>query len=201
MVGGVPIAEGDGILALDDASGAWWRASVRETRGKQVLVHYSGCDDAWDEWIDASSPKLMRMDTVEQAKDMSAFQADTIEDAIDDEELLAQYRQRRWDDNARWQLQTFAGAQLGSFSGSVELYEADGAGGMRRAPLGTDDASCKCEGQILSNDAIELVESLPAAAAEFSLSTCPRPLGTVIRQPLDDDILCECPWCRGLHVL
>ena len=48
MVGGSPIEEGDGILCRDDESDAWWRSTIREIKGSKVLVHFTGCDDAWD---------------------------------------------------------------------------------------------------------------------------------------------------------
>ena len=60
LLGGIPAVVDDAILARDEASDAWWRASVRAVRGSQVLVHYSGCDDSWDEWVEASSPNLVR---------------------------------------------------------------------------------------------------------------------------------------------
>lgn len=169
LIGGLPIAEGDQILCRDDASDAWWRASVRETRGSQVLVHYSGCDDAWDEWMEASSPKLMRMDSAEQQRDKSPFQSDTIEDEIESEALLEEYRQERWDNNARWQLTTFAEAQMGAFAGEIELYEADGDGGVRRV-VGPWQPACSSSGEIVSNEEIELVDTLPAPAADLAVS-------------------------------
>jgi len=172
MLGGRPVEDGDGLLVNDDESQAWWRASVVTTKGPQVLVHFTGCDPAWDEWIDVDSPKLTRMDPVEQKKDESAFQSDTIGDDIDDEELLAQYRQSRWDQNARWQLNVFAEEQLGSWTGNIERYEADGSGGVR--PMDGSSAAwadCSCTTRISEDNTIEYVDSLPAAAAPLSVSS------------------------------
>lgn len=42
MVGGRPISEGEGLLARDDESNAWWRATVKQIRGSEVLIHYTG---------------------------------------------------------------------------------------------------------------------------------------------------------------
>ena len=30
----------------------------RDTRGSQILVHWPGCDDRWDEWREAASPSV-----------------------------------------------------------------------------------------------------------------------------------------------
>ena len=116
LLGGTPVELGDPLLCRDEESDAWWRASVRDTRENEVLVHFMGCDEAWDVWMDVRSPDISRMDSVEQKKDNNAFQSDTYETGLDDEELLAQYREERWDDNARWQLTTFAQAQVGELS-------------------------------------------------------------------------------------
>merc|ERR1719163_1350453 len=130
LIGGLPAEEGEGILCRDEESDAWWRATVREIRGSEVLIHFTGCDEAWDTWMEASSPDLMRMDKVEQKKDDNAFQSDSLEATLDDEELLEEYRRKRWEDNARWQLTTFAQAQLGAWAGEIALYELDGSGGV-----------------------------------------------------------------------
>ena len=57
-IGGMPVEEGESILCRDEASDAWWRASVRQIRGSQVLVHFSGCDDAWDQVRMPHKPRL-----------------------------------------------------------------------------------------------------------------------------------------------
>ena len=48
LIGGLPAEEGEGILCRDEESDAWWRATVREIRGSEVLIHFTGCDEAWD---------------------------------------------------------------------------------------------------------------------------------------------------------
>ena len=173
MIGGLLAEDGDPILCRDDASNAWWRATVRDTRGSEVLVHFSGCDDAWDEWMEASSPNLMRMDSVEVAKDRSAFQMDTYEEELDSEELLEQYRAERWDNNAKWQLTTFAEAQMGSWEGEIELYEADGKGGVRRV-VGPWQPKCSSVAEVATstgpNQEVELVDTLPLPAAGLAFS-------------------------------
>jgi hypothetical protein len=166
-LGGRPVEVGDGVLVNDDASGAWWRASIQDVRPGQVFVHYTGCDNSWDEWFDIDSPKISRMDTEEQRKDDSAFQSDTIEEDIEDEALLEQYRQKRWDDNARWQLNTFAQSQLGKWAGHMELYLADDAG--RMLPKELKSTACSCEARVCASNTIGLTESLPEAAAQLTL--------------------------------
>ena len=169
LIGGLPAEEGDLVLCRDDESEAWWRASVRETRGSEVLVHFSGCDDAWDAWMEASSPNLMRMDSAEQQKDKSAFQSDTVEEELGSEELLEEYRQQRWDNNAKWQLTTFAEAQMGEFAGEIELYGSDGDGGVRRVQ-GPWQPACSSKAEIVSNEEVELADTLPAPAASLAIS-------------------------------
>jgi hypothetical protein len=48
-IGGQVVVQGDGIVCRDQESDAWWRATVRDVRGSQVLVHWTGCDEAWDQ--------------------------------------------------------------------------------------------------------------------------------------------------------
>ena len=166
MLGGRPLLDGDGVLINDNASQAWWRASIRETRGRQALIHYTGCDPAWDEWIDVDSPKLIRMDDVESRKDESAFQSDTAMEGVDDEELLEQYRQQRWEDNARWQLNTFAQAQLGSWKGTMDLYSLDA---VERVKLVQDlvGGSCSSEARVCASNTIEIRDEMPAGASSL----------------------------------
>ena len=126
----VPVGEGDAVLCKDQASQAWWRATVRQTRGDQLLVHYMGCDDAWDEWFDASSPDICAVDAQEAAR--GAFQSEEAElelEGMGDEEILEAYRAQKWANNARWQLATFAQAQLGEWKGSCVAYEPSGPPG------------------------------------------------------------------------
>ena len=52
-----------------------------------------------------------------------AFQMDEYMDSLEDEELLEQMRQRKWAENARWQLNVFAQAQLGEWAGEATMYE------------------------------------------------------------------------------
>jgi hypothetical protein len=138
-IGGVPVRIGDGVLCKDPESGAWWRASVLERRGSQILVHYFGCDSSWDAWLEATTETVMPFDAAEKAKEASAFQSDSYEDSLgDDEEILAQYRAERWDDNARWQLNTFVAAQGGEWTGQYVQYDpvadSGGAASDARAP-------------------------------------------------------------------
>lgn len=119
-IGGEPARVDDAVLCRDRESNAWWRASVREISGKLVLIHYSGCDDYWDEWMEASSPNLMRLD-MDAPK--SAFQMEEFEMNLDDDELLEEMRKKKWRENARWQLNVFAQAQLGDWRGRCTLYD------------------------------------------------------------------------------
>jgi len=167
-IGGVPVEEGQGILCRDDESEAWWRATIREVRGSQVLVHFTGCDEAWDTWKESDSPDLMVMDRAEQATADNAFQSDSIEADMDDEELLAEYRRKRWEDNARWQLTTFAQSQLGSWAGELELYELDGDGGVAKR-VGPWTPQCSCEvTAVTDNTELELADSLPSVAEAYA---------------------------------
>ena len=175
----------EGLLCRDEESQAWWRATVREKRDNQVLVHFTGCDDAWDTWFDADSPNLMVMDREERSKDRSAFQSDTLGDDLDDEELLAEYQKQRWDQNARWQLNTFAQAQLGQWSGRLELYEpptdspsaaaADEEEGdvpaARVLPVqGPWETVCSCDATLIeATQQVQLVDRLPAVASRLGL--------------------------------
>ena len=111
LVGGKPVSMGDGILHRDEESNAWWRATVKDVDGSKVLVSYSGCSDEFDIWVEASSVDLM---LAEQGgvRD-SAFQSEEYEESLDDEELLNAMRERKWAENARWQLNVFAQEQLG----------------------------------------------------------------------------------------
>jgi len=120
LVGGLPIEEGDPVICRDEDSDAWWRATVRATRGSEILVHYMGCDDSWDAWVEADSPDVMRVDQQEAAR--PAFQSEEFEAELDDDELLDLYRQKQWEANARWQVATFAKTQLGSFKGWCSTY-------------------------------------------------------------------------------
>ncbi len=178
LVGGIPIQAGDAILCRDPESGAWWRASVRETRGSQVLVHYMGCDDTWDAWLEASSENLVPMDTAERAKEASgAFQSDAYEAGLDDEELLERYREQRWEENARWQLTTFAQAQTAEWGGMLVRYtpQSDGEGNPRMARA-DESAACECQLDLLSPEAeevqgrVRIGERLPDEAAELGIS-------------------------------
>jgi hypothetical protein len=115
LVGGKPVEEGDGLLCRDADSDAWWRATVKDIDGSRVLVHYTGCSDDWDLWMDASSTDLMRAEDGGVQK--SSFQSEEYEEGLDDEELLEAMRERKWAENARWQLNVFAQEQLGEWQG------------------------------------------------------------------------------------
>lgn len=166
MIDGQPVKIGDSVVCRDETSDAWWRASVRDIRGSDVLITFMGCDNAWDTWMESSSPDLQLMDAVEKKKDETAFQSDTYEESLTDDEMLETYRQQRWDDNARWQLTTFAQAHMGAWGGQVELYEPSEKGGMQRV-VGPWATECTAEAKIVSNDAVEVGETLPPPASEL----------------------------------
>lgn len=169
LLGGTPLLTGDPLLKRDEESDAWWRATVVETSGEKVLVHFSGCDSTWDEWVDVASPDLFRMDSNEQSRGRSAFQSDEFEASLDDEELLEQYRAQRWEDNARWQLTTFAGAQLGDFDGSCVLYRpaTRDDGSPKMAEGGTGETSVV--GSVLGASKVKLGETGVSADLELDL--------------------------------
>jgi hypothetical protein len=170
FIGGKPVEFGDGVLVYDEESDACWRASIRDSRGSEVLVHFTGCDDGWDEWIDVKSNRLIRMDSTEKAKEKSgAFQSDTLEETIDDQELLEQYRKQRWEENARWQLNCFAQAQLGEWEGTIELYELDASGRVCKLPGGPEP--CSSNARVSDTNTIELVDTVPAVATTLALDT------------------------------
>ena len=164
LLGGVPAAVDDAILARDEASDAWWRASVRAVRGSQVLVHYSGCDDSWDEWVEASSPNLVRMDETERAQAASAFQSDELEEALEDEELLAKFREQRWEQNARWQLDVFAKAHEGAWTGECVEYDCTTKGGGNPSFAAGAPAPCTSSVAISSAETVTWAETLADAA-------------------------------------
>lgn len=122
-IGGTPVELEDGLLCRDEASDAWWRATVIDMRPSEVKVHYMGCDPSWDAWIPADSPDVYRMDPAEAQR--SSFHSDEMPSDITDSELLDAYRQKQWDANARWQLSTFAQSHLGAWSGSLALYRPE----------------------------------------------------------------------------
>ena len=74
--------------------------------------------------------------------------------SLDDDELLDEMRKKKWRENARWQLNVFAQAQLGDWRGRCTLYDvvavdasdADGDGAMRLAEGAT--VACKSAGAI-----------------------------------------------------
>ena len=122
QVGGQPVEEGDGLLCRDEESDAWWRATVKDIDGTRVLVHYTGCSDEWDLWMEASSTDLMRAEDGGVQK--SSFQSEEYEEGLDDEELLEAMRERKWAENARWQLNVFAQEQLGDWQGECPMSKA-----------------------------------------------------------------------------
>ena len=145
-IGGEPACVDDSVLARDRDSDAWWRATVKEISGKLVLIHYSGCDDYWDEWFEAASPNLMRLDT-DSGPAKSAFQMEEYEMNLDDDELLDEMRKRKWAENARWQLNVFAQAQLGDWVGRCTLYDvtaldpSDANSAVKLTEAGTSESS------------------------------------------------------------
>jgi len=116
ILGGKPLLVGDQLVHKDLESNAWWRASAMEVVGERVLIHYLGCGPEWDTWVNVDPENLMRVDPSEPK---AAFQSEEYEASLDDDELLEQMRQKKWDDNARWQIDSFAKAQCGSFGGSL----------------------------------------------------------------------------------
>lgn len=162
---------GDRLLCRDETSDAWWSAAIRDIRGSELLITFMGCDDAWDTWMDASSPDLSLMDAVDIKKEESAFQSDTYEDTLTDEQMIEEYRKQRWDDNARWQLTTFAQAQMGSWGGTAEIYEADAKDVQRVKKLvGPWVPTCESEAKVSGSQEVELTETLPAPAEPLALS-------------------------------
>ena len=109
------------------------------------------------------------MDTVEQKKDDNAFQADAMEASMTDDDMLEEYRRQRWEDNAKWQLTTFAQSQLGSWEGEIELYELDGEGGMKRR-VGPWAPQCSCEtAPTEANTEVDMKDNLPGVASEHAV--------------------------------
>jgi len=161
LIGGVPVSEGDAVLCKDHESQAWWRATVRKAEGERVLVHYMGCDDSWDEWFEAASPNILAIDAQEAAR--AAFQsqeAEMVLEGMDDASILDAYRQQKWDNNARWQLSTFAQTQLGKWEGTLVCYEpsrtADGS--VRMVETGAH--ATKASAVVVKDGEIEWHETL-----------------------------------------
>lgn len=210
-IAGKLVNVGDRLLCRDEESNAWWSAAIRDIRGSELLITFMGCDNAWDTWMDASSPDLSLMDAVDIKKEESAFQsgererttatadhsalcpfpsstkylrmhpaslcaahwpcADTYEDTLTDEEMIEEYRKQRWDDNARWQLTTFAQAQMGQWGGTAEIYEASAEDAQRVKKLvGPWVPDCESEAKVSGSQEVQLSEKLPAPAEPLALS-------------------------------
>lgn len=167
MIGGKVVEVGDRVLCRDDESDAWWSAWIRQIRGSELLITFVGCDNAWDTWMDASSPDLTLMDAVDKKKEEQSFQADTFEETLTDDEMIEEYRKQRWDDNARWQLTTFAEAQMGGFGGTAELYEA--VGDRVKKMTGPWLPTSTSEAKIVGAQEVQLTETLPAPVANLAL--------------------------------
>lgn len=105
---GRPLVQGDMLIHKDEESMAWWSAQAVEVEGDRVLLHYTGCDASWDTWVPVDPMRLAHMDPDSKQRTASAFQSEEFEASLDDEEVLAQIRKKRWEDNARWQLTVFA---------------------------------------------------------------------------------------------
>ena len=71
--------------------------------------------------------------------------------------LHEQLRAQRWDDNARWQLTTFAQYQLGEWSGSAVEYEASGDSCSFAAGA---ESACSSVGRVLADDLVEVRDEL-----------------------------------------
>jgi len=85
--------------------------------------------------------------------------------------MIEEYRKQRWDDNARWQLTTFAQAQMGSWGGTAEIYEADAKDVQRVKKLvGPWVPTCESEAKVSGSQEVELTETLPAPAEPLALS-------------------------------
>jgi hypothetical protein len=52
-----PLKPGD-QFDCQDSINKWYPASVVEVKKSQVLVHYDGWDDRWDEWMDEKSDRI-----------------------------------------------------------------------------------------------------------------------------------------------
>jgi len=159
------------IVCRDEASNAWWRATVKEVRGEQILVHYMGCDDAWDTWMDASSPDIARVEASEA--DRAAFQQDDMEAGLDDMELLEKYRRQQWEANSRWQLNVFAQGQLGSWEGVCTPYAAEvsPSGGVEMLPQ--PSAPCSSHAAVEKNNAVECSETGHDARLALNMQLTP----------------------------
>lgn len=130
---------------------------------------HSGCDDAWDVWLDAGSPNLSSMDTMERATADTAFQSDEYENTLanlDDDALLEKYREQRWDDNAKWQLTTFVEGQLGKWAGRMTRYEPETAeeGTVRLVAAGESACSCNVRVTVeVGEQAVAVSDTLESA--------------------------------------
>lgn len=168
-VGGQPVEEGDGLLCRDAESDAWWRATVREVDGSRVLVHYTGCSDDWDLWMEASSTDLMRAE--DGGARESSFQSEEYEAGLDDEELLEAMRERKWAENARWQLNVFAQEQLGEWQGKCTVYElTPGEDGVPRLVEGAT-TECASGAVISGGDEVTWRDELGDELALAPMST------------------------------
>ncbi|KAL1525056.1 hypothetical protein AB1Y20_019929 [Prymnesium parvum] len=152
LLSGRRVVEGDLLVHKDAESQAWWRAVAREVVGNRVLVHYAGCDPYWDAWVDIDEMTLMHMDSNERAKEAGAFQSEEYESSMDDEAVLKEMRKKRWEDNARWQINVFARSQLGVFDGtSVEYVQTVRDDGSLR--FSKEESSSSCSADVLDGSA------------------------------------------------
>lgn len=169
MVGGQPVEEGDGLLCRDAESDAWWRATVKAISGSRVLVHYTGCSDEWDLWMEADSTDLMRAEA--GGVQPAAFQSEEYEEGLDDEELLDAMRERKWAENARWQLNVFAQEQLGDWQGECTVYHPQpGKAGVPRL-VETGSSACASGAAIGGDNTVDWRDELGDAEGLAALSS------------------------------
>ncbi|KAG8471208.1 hypothetical protein KFE25_009629 [Diacronema lutheri] len=184
-VDGQVLSEGSAILVADE-HGTWWTAVVVDVRSAggdvDILVHYRGCDPAWDEWLAAASGRVVPQPPAPDGLSASDETWRDVDDGLDpvtDAELLAKLRAERQIVVDQWQYNTLCAAHGGQWAGVALRYAVRGQPDGARIRLQADEwcacsAAVRAEGELADTRTITISEAAPsgraAAGARASLT-------------------------------
>lgn len=169
---GQTISGGSDVLVADE-HGSWWTAVVVDVRRASgdvdILVHYRGCDPAWDEWLAADSGRVIpQPKTLENmsAGDETWRDVDDGLDPVTDADLLAKLRAERQAIVDQWQYNTLCAVHEGTWVGTVTRYESRSEMGeplRLQADQGSAiSAAMRADGDLASSRTITVSECAPA---------------------------------------